>query len=140
MTIGAIVVPLIALAVCAGGAWLAWRLVGIANAEEAERPSDQAKSGRDESGTSSQATAPDAAEQGLPVPAPQRSGIHLLGLAIALAAILLGLGGVGAVLARALGINTSWLLLGYAMVLAIVVGVLLAVRSRHRKREPKRGR
>ena len=136
MTVGAIVVPLVALAVCTAGAWFAWRLVRAADeaGDEAPVPPNSAELGttRREDASTDDEQAPDSVTD--------RSGVHLLGLVVASAAILFGLGGIGYVLASALGIGTIWLLLGYAVAIAIVAGaIFVAVRFRSRAQETKRG-
>lgn len=69
----------------------------------------------------------------------ERSGVQLTGFVIATAAILIGLGGIGYVLAGALGVDTTWLLVAYGLVLAVVVGVTLAVWRRNRARRSGTG-
>lgn len=130
MTVGAIILPLLALVVCGGGAWLAWRLVKAAEFGESEHSS--ADSG---DSASEPAAAPVEDEDSHHAQA-ERSGVQVTGFVIATAAILIGLGGIGYVLAGALGIDTMWLLVAYGLVLAIVVGVTLAVWRRNRARRP----
>ena len=72
-------------------------------------------------------------------PQAERSGVQVTGFVIATAAILIGLGGIGYVLAGALDIDTMWLLVAYALVLAAVVGATLAVWRRHRARRSGTG-
>ena len=134
MTVGAIILPLLALVVCGGGAWLAWRLVRAAEIGEGE---DSSADGGDSASEPSDA-APVEDEDSRHAQA-ERSGVHLTGFVIATAAILIGLGGIGYVLAGALGIDTMWLLVAYALVLVIVVGATLAVWRRNRARRPGTG-
>ena len=134
MTVGAIILPLLALVVCGGGAWLAWRLVRAAEFGEGEHsPSDGGDSASEPSHT-----APVEDEDSREPPA-ERSGVQITGFVIATAAILIGLGGIGYVLAGPLGIDTMWLLVAYALVLAIVVGATVAVWRRNRARRPGTG-
>lgn len=87
MTLGAILIPIVALAVCFGGMWFAWRLVVGAEREEA--------------GLTNQPTASSDAERPTSQPAPARRGVT--GPVIALAAVMLGLGGFAFIAAPALG-------------------------------------
>lgn len=107
---------------------MAWRLVRAAELGEGEHsPSD---GGDSASEPSDEAPADDDSRHAQA----ERSGVHLAGFVVATAAILIGLGGIGYVLAGALGIDTMWLLVAYALVLAIVGGATLAVRRRNRAR------
>ena len=89
MTLGAIVIPAVALALCFGGMWFAWRLVAgaeRAEAEDAPRPPPEQR------------------------PTPARRGIA--GPLIALAVMALGLGGIGLIAARSLGMASPLLVAG----------------------------
>ena len=81
MSIGAIVIPLVALAVCGGAMWLAWRIVRFADAESGILPKA------------------DAAE----AEAPRPSATRKVGIAIAVLAMAVGLGGIAFVVWRAFG-------------------------------------
>ena len=153
VTIGAILLPLIALAVCVGGAWFSWRMVKAAS--EADEASDvdssAAPSGEGEVSTSgknqstgAESAATSGAGQGEAGAAgnanpagtsdsvPERSGVHLAGLVVASVAILVGLGGIGYVVGTLTGLNGTWLLVGYIAIVAGVAGALLIARRRHR--------
>lgn len=159
MTIGAILLPLIALAVCAGGAWFSWRMVKAAS--EADEASDvdgsavPSSEGEASASAKSQSTGTenaaasgagqgeaDAASNANPAGAsdalPERSGVHLAGLVVASVAILVGLGGIGYVVGTLTGLNGTWLLVGYIAIVASVAGALLIARRRHRTRARQR--
>ncbi len=116
MTIGAIVIPLAALALCGAGMWLAWRLV-----RQAEGAADQAPPPR-----------PSA------VPAPLPSGpdsVRVVGQLMALAGAGLGGMGIAVALWRAFG----WQPIGLVLVLAALasgMGLLAwrVLRRRGRRR------
>ena len=95
MTLGAILIPIVALAVCFGGMWFAWRLVMGAEREGA--------------GPKDQPTAAADAERP-PPPAPARRGVA--GPVIALAAVMVGLGGFAFIAAPALGSASPLLVAG----------------------------
>lgn len=150
MTIGAILLPLIALAVCAGGAWFSWRMVKAASeAEEASDVDDSlTPSGEGEvsaatrnqsadaesaaTSGASEAAADNVNPAGASDSLPERSGVHLAGLVVASVAILVGLGGIGYVVGTLTGLNGTWLLVGYIAIVAGVAGALLIARRRHR--------
>ena len=138
MTIGAIVLPLLALAVCGGGAWFAWRLVSAAEFREGERSSsDSGESGTaaDKLGAGRPADAAGVEHHDPSQAHAERSGVQLAGFVIATAAIAIGLGGIGYVLAVALGFEPMWLLAGYALFLALVGGAALVWRRNRARRE-----
>lgn len=115
MTIGAIVIPLAALALCGAGMWLAWRLV-----RRAEGPADQ---------TPPAQPSLDAA----PLP-PRDHGVRIVGQMMALAGGGLGTMGIALALWRAFG----WEPLGLGVVL-IAVGIgmgLFAWRVLRRRPAP----
>ena len=105
MTIGAIVIPLAALALCGAGMWLAWRLV-----RRAEGAADQPPP---------QPTAEAA-------PLPPRHGVRVVGQLMALAGAGLGTMGIALALWRAM----DWQPLGLGLVLATLAAAtgLLAWR------------
>lgn len=80
MSIGAVVIPLVALAICLGGMWFAWRLVG--RSEEAD-------------GNQRQRAAP-------PSPAQQATaaGTQRAGPIVAFAGVSLGIFGIASTIAR----------------------------------------
>ena len=82
MSIGAIVIPLVALAVCGGAMWLAWRIVKFADAESAGAQ-----------------PLVDTVEAATPRPGATRK----VGIAIAVLAMAVGLGGIAFVVWRAFG-------------------------------------
>lgn len=114
MTIGAIVIPLAALALCGAGMWLAWRLV-----RQAEGTADQAPPPR-------------------PSPAPAPSGpdsVRVVGQLMALAGAGLGGMGIAVALWRAFG----WRPIGLVLVLAALasgMGLLAWRVLRRGRRRP----
>ena len=82
MSIGGIVIPLVALAVCGGAMWLAWRIVKFADAESADA---QPLVDTEEAAT------------------PRSSKTRKVGIAVAVLAMAVGLGGIALVVWRALG-------------------------------------
>ena len=118
MTLGAILIPIVALAVCFGGMWFAWRLVMGAEREGAE-PKDQPTAAAD-------------AERPTPQPAPARRGVA--GPVIALAAVMLGLGGFAFIAAPALGGAPPLLVAG---AVAIGVGLLGGISIWALRRRPQ---
>ena len=80
MSIGAVVIPLVALAICLGGMWFAWRLVG--RSEETD-------------GSQRQRAAPPSSAQ----PA-ATAGIQRAGPVMAFAGVSLGIFGVASAIAR----------------------------------------
>ena len=82
MSIGAIVIPLVALAVCGGAMWLAWRIVRFADAESGNAlPKDELAEAE----------------------SPRPSATRKVGIAIAVLAMAVGLGGIAFVVWRAFG-------------------------------------
>ena len=114
MTLGAVAIPLVALAVCFGGMWLAWRLVNGAAREGGETPD-----------------VPQA------VPArkvPARRGV--VGPVVALAAMTLGLGGMALIAARLAGADAPLLVAAaVAIGFALLGAGCLALLSRRQRLE-----
>ena len=120
MTLGAVVIPLVALAVCFGGMWLAWRLVNGAAREGGETP--------------------DVPPQAVPARArpARRVGI---GRVLALAAMALGLGGMALIAARLAGADAPLLVaaavaIGFALLGA---GCLTLLSRRQRPEDVEEG-
>lgn len=120
MTLGAVVIPLVALAVCFGGMWLAWRLVNGAAREGGETP--------------------DVPPQAVPAQArpARRVGI---GRVLALAAMALGLGGMALIAARLAGAEAPLLVaaavaIGFALLGA---GCLALLARRQRPEDVEEG-
>lgn len=120
MTLGAVVIPLVALAVCFGGMWLAWRLVNGAAREGGETP--------------------DVPPQAVPTQArPARRGG--IGRVIALAAMALGLGGMALIAARLAGADAPLLVAAaVAIGFALLGAGCLALLSRRRHSEAPQAR
>ena len=103
MTLGAIVIPLAALALCAAGLGLAWSLVR------------RAESQADEGAAPRRADEQTLAEQDQPAEAaaiaPQRPGgaARIVGQLMALAGFALGMAGILVVLWRAFAFHPIWL-------------------------------
>ena len=115
MTLGAVVIPLVALAVCFGGMWLAWRLVNGAAREGGET-----------------AAVPPQAVPARKVPA--RRGV--VGPVVALAAMTLGLGGMALIAARLAGADAPLLVAAaVAIGFALLGAGCLALLSRRRRPE-----
>ena len=115
MTLGAVVIPLVALAVCFGGMWLAWRLVNGATREGGETPG-----------------VPPQAIPARKAPA-RRVGI---GRIIALAAMALGLGGMALIAARLAGADAPLLVAAaVAIGFALLGAGCLALLSRRQRLE-----
>ena len=113
MTLGAVVIPLVALAVCFGGMWLAWRLVNGAAREGGETR--------------------DVPPQAVPAQArpARRVGIGRL---LALAAMALGLGGMALIAARLAGADAPLLVAAaVAIGFALLGAGCLALLSRRRR-------
>ena len=115
MTLGAVVIPLVALAVCFGGMWLAWRLVNGAAREGGEMP--------------------DVPPQAVPAQArpARRVGIGRL---LALAAMALGLGGMALIAARLASADAPLLVaaavaIGFALLGAGGLALLSRRQRRH---------
>ena len=116
MTLGAVAIPLVALAVCFGGMWLAWRLVNGAAREGGEMPD-----------VPPQAVPARKARPG------RRSGI---GRVLALAAMALGLGGMALIAARLAGADAPLLVAAaVAIGFALLGAGCLALLSRRRRPE-----
>lgn len=115
MTLGAVAIPLVALAVCFGGMWLAWRLVNGAAREGGETP--------------------DVPPQVVPPQArPARRGG--IGRIIALAAMALGLGGMALIAARLAGADAPLLVAAaVAIGFALLGAGCLALLSRRQHPE-----
>ena len=108
MTLGAVAIPLVALAVCFGGMWLAWRLVNGAAREGGETP--------------------DVPPQARPA---RRVGI---GRVLALAAMALGLGGMALIAARLASADAPLLVAAAVAIGFALLGVgCLALLSRRRR-------
>ena len=103
MTLGAIVIPLAALALCAAGFGLAWSLVRRAESQTAE---DAAPPGTDDQPLAEQDQPAQAAAS-----APQRPGgaVRIVGQLMALAGFALGMAGIVVVLWRAFALHPIWL-------------------------------
>ena len=101
MTLGAIVIPLAALALCAAGFGLAWSLVRRA---ESHGDEGTAPPGADEQ-------TPAEREQSAQGAAPQRPGgaVRIVGQLMALAGFALGMAGIVVVLWRAFALHPIWL-------------------------------
>ena len=101
MTLGAIVIPLAALALCAAGFALAWSLVRRA---ESHGDEGAAPPGADEQ-------TPAEREQPAQGAAPQRPGgaVRIVGQLMALAGFALGMAGIVVVLWRAFVLHPIWL-------------------------------
>ena len=115
MTLGAVAIPLVALAVCFGGMWLAWRLVNCAAREGGETP--------------------DVPPQAVPAQArpARRVGIGRL---LALAAMALGLGGMALIAARLAGADAPLLVAAaVAIGFALLGAGSLALLSRRQHSE-----
>ena len=113
MTLGAVVIPLVALAVCFGGMWLAWRLVNGAVREGGETP--------------------DVPPQAVP---PQARPARRVGIGriLALAAMALGLGGMALIAARLAGADAPLLVAAaVAIGFALLGAGCLALLSRRRR-------
>ena len=125
MTLGAILIPIVALAVCFGGMWFAWRLVAGAEREE-EGPKDQPTASAD-------------ADRPILQPIPARRGVA--GPVIALAAVMLGLGGFAFIAARALGGAPPLLVAGgVAAGVGLLGGVLIWALRRRPQSAPREQR
>ncbi len=89
MSLGAIVIPFVALAICLGGMWFAWRLVGGSERTDENRRQSAA-----------------------PAPQPQpasATGTRLAGPIMALAGMSLGIGGITYAIARAYDMDSPLL-------------------------------
>ena len=116
MTLGAVVIPLVALAVCFGGMWLAWRLVNGA-----------AREGGETADVPPQAVPARKARPG------RRVGI---GRVLALAAMALGLGGMALIAARLAGADAPLLVAAaVAIGFALLGAGCLALLSRRQRLE-----
>lgn len=117
MSVGAVVIPLVALAVCLGGMWFAWRLVGGREGDNANRQQQRGPS---------------------PSPAQPASatGTKVAGPIMALAGMSLSTGGITFAIARARDVESPLLA---AVVLAVgfclvAAGIWLWIRRRAQRK------
>ena len=125
MSLGAIVIPFVALAVCVAGMWFAWRLVG-----EAERIDEDDDKGQQDKPTSR------------PEPESATGGTGLAGPIMMLGGVSLGIGGIAFAIARAQGADNPVLVaaawpFGFCLVAVGIRALMVRRRSTaSRNRQP----
>ena len=102
MTLGAIVIPLVALALCAAGLGLAWSLVRRAESQADEDTAPRGAAERTQAGQDRPARAAATAQR------PGRAA-RIVGQLMALAGFALGMAGIVVVLWRAFALHPIWL-------------------------------